>query len=174
MRFNEIRSERRQTVLVPPQQRRGLTGGAHKGGVELAKERQQPAPAVVYTQPAAWGNAPAVLPGTLPGELAAAALPGAASGNISAEASPVEAPRDYTSVNSPMVGMFYAAPAENADPFVSVGDRVEEGQTLCIIEAMKLMNEITAEEDGVITRVCAQNGQVVEYGSPLFQLRAGA
>ena len=77
-------------------------------------------------------------------------------------------------VTSPMVGVFYAAPAENADPYVTVGSQVKKGDTLCIIEAMKLMNEITAEEDGVITRVCAQNGQVVEYGSPLFQLRAGA
>ena len=141
-------------------------------GATVELERQQPAPAVVYTQPAAWGNAPAVLPGTLPGELAAAALPGAASGNISAEASQVEAPRDYTSVNSPMVGMFYAAPAENADPFVSVGDRVEEGQTHCNNEAMKLMNEIRAEQSGVIEQVCVSNGQVVEYGTELFRIRA--
>jgi len=141
-------------------------------GATVELERQQPAPAVVYTQPAAWGNAPAALPGTLPGESAAAALPGAASGNISAEASQIEAPRDYTSVNSPMVGMFYAAPAENADPFVSVGDRVEEGQTLCIIEAMKLMNEIRAEQSGVIEQVCVSNGQVVEYGTELFRIRA--
>jgi acetyl-CoA carboxylase biotin carboxyl carrier protein len=69
-----------------------------------------------------------------------------------------------------MVGVFYAAPAENADPFVKVGDRVKKGQTLCIVEAMKLMNEIVAERDGTITAICAENGQVVDYGCPLFRL----
>ncbi len=75
------------------------------------------------------------------------------------------------SVLSPLVGVFYAAPTENAPPFVKVGDTVCRGQTLCIIEAMKLMNEITAEEDGTVTEVCATNGQVVEYGTELFRLR---
>jgi len=73
-------------------------------------------------------------------------------------------------VRSPMVGVFYAAPAENAAPFVAVGDRVKKGDTLCIIEAMKLMNEIAAEKDGVVTEVCAGNGQVVEYGTALFRM----
>ena len=73
-------------------------------------------------------------------------------------------------IRSPMVGVFYAAPAENAAPYVAVGDRVKAGDTLCIIEAMKLMNEITAERDGVIAEVCAGNGQVVEYGTALFRL----
>lgn len=77
---------------------------------------------------------------------------------------------DYSSVLSPMVGVFYAAPAENADPFVSVGDQVKEGDTLCIIEAMKLMNEIRAEYSGVISKICVTNGQVVEYGTELFQI----
>ncbi len=79
--------------------------------------------------------------------------------------------RDYTSVRAPMVGVFYSAPAANAEPFVSPGDRVEKGKTLCIIEAMKLMNEICAEESGVITEVCVTNGQVVEYGTELFRFR---
>ena len=74
------------------------------------------------------------------------------------------------SVTSPMVGVFYAAPAENADPFVSVGDEVKAGDTLCIIEAMKLMNEIKAEKSGVVTQVCVTNGQVVEYGTELFRI----
>ena len=78
---------------------------------------------------------------------------------------------NYTSVKSPIVGLFYAAPAENADPFVSLGDRVKKGQTLCIVEAMKLMNEISAEEDGVITEVCVTNGQMVEYGTELFRIK---
>lgn len=71
-------------------------------------------------------------------------------------------------ITSPMVGVFYAAPAENAEVYVKAGDTVKKGDTLCIIEAMKLMNEITAERDGKITEILAQNGDVVEYGTPLF------
>ena len=78
---------------------------------------------------------------------------------------------DYISVRSPIVGLFYAAPAENADPYVSLGDRVKKGQTLCIVEAMKLMNEISAEEDGVIEKICVTNGQMVEYGTELFRIK---
>ena len=76
-------------------------------------------------------------------------------------------------VRSPMVGIFYAAPAEDAEPFVEVGRRVKKGDTLCVIEAMKLMNEITAEQDGTIVEICAQNGQAVEYGTPLFRYEEG-
>ena len=79
--------------------------------------------------------------------------------------------RDYISVKSPIVGVFYAAPAEKAESYVKAGDSVNKGQTLCIIEAMKLMNEIVAEEDGVISEVCVTNGQVVEYGTELFRIR---
>lgn len=79
--------------------------------------------------------------------------------------------KDYISVKSPIVGVFYAAPAENADPYVSIGDHVKKGQTLCIVEAMKLMNEIAAEEDGVISEVCVTNGQIVEYGTELFRIK---
>lgn len=75
------------------------------------------------------------------------------------------------SVKSPTVGIFYAAPAENADPYVKAGDTVHKGDVLCIIEAMKLMNEVLAEKDGVIEEICAQNGQVVEYGTELFRIR---
>lgn len=78
---------------------------------------------------------------------------------------------DYISVKSPVVGVFYAAPAENADPYVAVGDYVKKGQTLCIVEAMKLMNEITAEEDGVIANICVTNDQVVEFGTELFRIK---
>ncbi|MBR1393813.1 MAG: acetyl-CoA carboxylase biotin carboxyl carrier protein [Ruminococcus sp.] len=86
--------------------------------------------------------------------------------------SPVSAPAgdDVIRVKSPMVGVFYAAPAENAEPFVKVGDRVAKGQTLCIVEAMKLMNELTAEQDGVIKEICVENGQIVDYGMTLFEM----
>lgn len=78
---------------------------------------------------------------------------------------------DYISVKSPIVGVFYAAPAENAEPYVSIGDKVEKGKILCIIEAMKLMNEICADESGVISEICVTNGQVVEYGTELFRIK---
>lgn len=74
-------------------------------------------------------------------------------------------------VESPLVGTFYAAPSEDAAPFVSVGDTVKKGQTLAIVEAMKLMNEIESEYDGVIEEVLVENGQAVEYGQPLFVIR---
>ena len=72
-----------------------------------------------------------------------------------------------------MVGMAYLAGAPGAAPFVTVGDRVKKGDVVCIIEAMKLMNEITAEQDGTIVEICAQNGQAVEYGTPLFRYEEG-
>lgn len=78
---------------------------------------------------------------------------------------------DLIEISSPMVGVFYAAPAEDADPYVQVGDRVKKGQTLCIVEAMKLMNEIVAETDGQIVEICAKNGQVVDFGCPLFRIK---
>lgn len=83
----------------------------------------------------------------------------------------IEQPTGFVDICSPMVGVFYCAPAENARPFVNVGDVVKKGDTLCIIEAMKLMNEITAEQDGTIAEVCVGNGQVVDYGHVLFRLK---
>lgn len=73
-------------------------------------------------------------------------------------------------VKSPLVGTFYVAPAEDADPFVHVGDVVKKGQTLAIVEAMKLMNEIESDFDGVISEVFVENGNMVEYGQPLFSI----
>jgi acetyl-CoA carboxylase biotin carboxyl carrier protein len=69
-----------------------------------------------------------------------------------------------------MVGVFYAAPAADKKPYVSIGDRVKAGDVLCIIEAMKMMNEITTDKSGVITEICAGNKQIVEYGHPLFRM----
>ena len=90
---------------------------------------------------------------------------------VAASAPIAEAPvADTTSVTSPMVGVFYRAPAENAEPYVKVGDHVKAGTVLCLIEAMKMMNEITAECDGVITEVCVENGQVVDFGKELFKI----
>lgn len=74
-------------------------------------------------------------------------------------------------VTSPLVGTFYAAPAEDAKAFVKVGDRVEKGQVLAIVEAMKLMNEIESDYSGEVVKILAENGQPVEYGQPLFIIR---
>ena len=74
-------------------------------------------------------------------------------------------------ITSPMVGVFYAAPAPDKDPYVTVGSKVKKGDVLCLIEAMKLMNEVTAEESGEIVKICVDNGQVVEYGQPLFMIK---
>ena len=71
-------------------------------------------------------------------------------------------------VRSPLVGTFYAAPAEDAEPFVKVGDSVKEGQVLAIVEAMKLMNEIESDFTGTVTEILVENGQPVEFGQPLF------
>lgn len=77
---------------------------------------------------------------------------------------------DIVEVKSPLVGVFYSSPAPDAEPFVKVGDHVKKGDVLCIVEAMKLMNEITATHNGEIVDVCIQSGSVVEYGQTLFKL----
>lgn len=74
-------------------------------------------------------------------------------------------------IDSPMVGTFYSAPAPGESPFVRVGDTVEENQTVCIVEAMKLMNEVTAKEPLIIERILVENGEPVEFGQPLFAVR---
>lgn len=71
-------------------------------------------------------------------------------------------------IKSPLVGVFYAAPGEECGPFVAVGDKIEKGQILAIVEAMKLMNDIESDFDGVIKEVLVENGKMVEYGQPLF------
>lgn len=96
--------------------------------------------------------------------VAAPAVPAAAEGAAPAAAA---APSGH-SVKSPMVGTFYRAASPGAKPFVEVGAQVKEGDTLCIIEAMKILNEIEADKSGTVTRVLAENGQAVEYGQSLF------
>ena len=73
-------------------------------------------------------------------------------------------------IKSPLVGTFYAAPSEEAAPFVAVGDHVAKGQTVAIVEAMKLMNDIECDFDGVVSEVMVKNGEAVEYGQPLFRI----
>ena len=80
----------------------------------------------------------------------------------------------HTVVTAPIVGTFFEAPSPESQPFVQVGDRVEPGQVLCIIEAMKLMNEIEAETGGVVVKRFVSNGQPVEYGESLFAIKPGS
>jgi acetyl-CoA carboxylase biotin carboxyl carrier protein len=79
-------------------------------------------------------------------------------------------PEDQHVIKSPIVGTFYGAPSPGAEPFVKIGDHVESGQVLCIIEAMKLMNEIESDLSGEVMRIFVENGQPVEYGEPLFAI----
>jgi acetyl-CoA carboxylase biotin carboxyl carrier protein len=121
------------------------------------------------------GAAPAYIPAEIPAETAAnssaAAL--AAAEAAAPEAAPMAAgPKEELHViKSPIVGTFYAAPSPDAPPFVKVGDAIQTGQVVCIVEAMKLMNEIEADMGGEIVGVLAENGQPVEYGQSLFALR---
>lgn len=104
---------------------------------------------------------------------AAPAAPAAAPAPAAEPVKDEDAGADFNAakmVLSPMVGVFYASPSPSDPPFVTVGSKVKKGDVLCIIEAMKLMNEITAEEDGEIIDICAANGSVVEYGQILFKL----
>ena len=75
-----------------------------------------------------------------------------------------------TEVKSPLVGVFYAAPSPEAEPYVKIGSTVKKGDILCIVEAMKLMNEIESEYDGVVTEILVNNEEPVEYGQPLFRV----
>lgn len=77
---------------------------------------------------------------------------------------------NMSEIKSPMVGVFYRGSSPDTEPYVKIGDKVKKGAVLCIVEAMKLMNEITADCDGEILDICAQDGQVVEYGQTLFKL----
>ena len=86
-----------------------------------------------------------------------------------APAAPAVAPAGHN-VKSPMVGTFYRSASPGAKPFVEIGSQVKEGDTVCIIEAMKILNEIEADKAGTITRILCENGQAVEYGQPLFTI----
>ncbi len=103
----------------------------------------------------------------VPGPSASAAT-GASAGSPAAEA---RASEELHLVKSPIVGTFYGSPSPGTEPFVKIGDFVNAGQTLCIVEAMKLMNEIESDNSGEILKIFVENGQPVEYGQPLFGIR---
>ncbi|HET6361839.1 MAG TPA: acetyl-CoA carboxylase biotin carboxyl carrier protein [Gemmatimonadota bacterium] len=123
--------------------------------VRIVKRRQDP------------GSAPTAGPthGPVPASEVHAATPGGPGGDAAQDRG-----TEHHVVESPMVGTFYRAPAPEAPPFVDVGDTVRVGQTLCILEAMKLMNELQSEVNGTVRKVLAENGAPVEYGQPLFEI----
>lgn len=123
------------------------------GSIRLEK----PAPAPVNTFAVNTGNASA------PVQNSDAPAP------VQEAASEASADNSRT-ISSPMVGVFYAAPSPDSNPFVCVGQKVQKGDVVCIIEAMKLMNEITAEQSGTVSEICVNNGDIVEYGQPLFKI----
>lgn len=94
----------------------------------------------------------------------ASAAPAAAAGGAAVQA----APANVKKVTAPLVGVFYRSPSPDAESFVQVGDRVEAGQVLCILEAMKLFNEITSDYAGVVTRIIPENGELVSLGQEMF------
>jgi acetyl-CoA carboxylase biotin carboxyl carrier protein len=124
-----------------------------EGTVRIVKSA--PAPVAMVTQVAA----PA--PVAVAAPVAAAPAPAAPAPEVEA------APAGHT-VKSPMVGTFYRSSSPGAKAFAEVGQQVKEGETICIIEAMKILNEIEADKSGTITKILAENGQAVEYGAPLF------
>lgn len=100
--------------------------------------------------------------------VAPAAMPKIPPEPVPLTATPAES--QWIEIKSPMVGVFYRGASPDSEPFVKVGSRVKKGDTLCIIEAMKLLNEINAERDGEIAEVCVQDGQAVEYAQVLFKM----
>jgi acetyl-CoA carboxylase biotin carboxyl carrier protein len=123
-----------------------------EGKVRIVKSA--PAPIAMVTQTM---NAPVAAAAPVPAPVAAAPM--------AVEVEPL--PVGHT-VKSPMVGTFYRSSSPGAKSFVEIGSQVKEGDTICIIEAMKILNEIEADKSGTITQILAENGQAVEYGAPLF------
>lgn len=133
------------------------------------------APGAVAMQP----GYPAHLPGHLPAHVQAAAwsAPGSgvgAEGKLPASSADQAAGDDVPEgelVRAPMVGTYYGSPSPDAEPFVSLGQRISEGETMCIIEAMKMFNQIEAETSGTVVAILVENGQPVEFDQPLFVIR---
>lgn len=128
-------------------------------GMRIRLSKTSARPAVPYA------IAPQAAPVALP-----AAVPAAAPAAVPA-ATPVAPAPGGSDVKSPMVGTFYGAPEPGAKPYVAVGQQVKQGQVLCIIEAMKIMNEIESEVSGTVVEVCAQDAHPVEFGQVLFRVR---
>lgn len=164
-------------TLIQAVSENGLTSFEYEEGEQklvLKKKKkkniaQAPVAPVVISQPSApyMNSVPVAVP----------SVPAAANAAETAEAPAKEQEEDKPDIGSdrvvvsPLVGTFYASASPDAEPFVQVGDTVKKGQVLGIIEAMKLMNEIESEYDGVVEAILVENENVVEYGQPLFRIR---
>jgi acetyl-CoA carboxylase biotin carboxyl carrier protein len=131
--------------------------------VRIKRGAEAAAPLITHAMPMA------TMPMAAPS--AQASQPAAAAPGAGVPAAPRAAEEELHTVKSPIVGTFYEAPGPGALPFVKPGDQVAAGQVLCIIEAMKLMNEIESDASGEVVKVLVSNGQPVEYGQPLFAIR---
>ncbi len=116
------------------------------------------------------GGTPAAAPAVSSGHQAASSAPGAPRPEAEPTGEAAEAASSLVDIVSPMVGTFFRAPAPDAPAYVDTGDKVNKGQTLCILEAMKLMNELESEVAGTIREICVENGDPVEYGQVLFRV----
>jgi acetyl-CoA carboxylase biotin carboxyl carrier protein len=130
-----------------------------RGDLRIRLKKPGPSPVAGVARPAAEIIVPA------------AVTPSAPHSSEAVAEAELRGGEDLFLVKSPIVGTFYGAPSPGAEPFVKVGMHVDSGQTLCIVEAMKLMNEIESEVSGEVLRIFAENGQPVEYGQPLFGIR---
>lgn len=130
---------------------------------------RRPSPGVVVAGPRAVAAPEIIVAGS--GNEAPGVNSGPGSAGSAAAMMETRSMEDHHLVKSPIVGTFYGSPSPGTEPFVKVGQFVETGQTLCIVEAMKLMNEIESDETGEVVRIFVENGQPVEYGQPLFGIR---
>jgi acetyl-CoA carboxylase biotin carboxyl carrier protein len=155
--------------LIDKVAERGIAGvEIEQAGTKVKIEGKSAGPTVVHAYGDVRSQQPSVS-GTTAEAPAAAAPPGSPA--LTAEQMQEEADAGLHIITSPIVGTFYRTPNPEADVFVNVGDSVSKGKVLCIIEAMKLMNEIESDVDGSIVRIYPQNGQPVEYGENLFAVR---
>ena len=121
--------------------------------MRLRRGKVEQTPSLLLTSPS--------IPAPAPGEAADSITP------------PPDVDSNLVTVTSPFVGTFYRAPSPDAPPFIETGGRVRDGQTLCIVEAMKLMNEIEADTSGIVKEILVDNGKPVEFGQPLFRILPG-
>lgn len=140
-----------------------------RSGLRIRLKKASTQPEGYVRMPA--GAAFAPNPGLAAAIPANTAAPASQSAPLQAPAQAAQPESDLHTIKSPIVGTFYATPSPGADVFVKVGDTIEAGQVLCIIEAMKLMNEIESDVAGQLVRILVENGQPVEYGEPLFTIQ---